>query len=126
MALHACPGVQDDAKLAFKQLMGSVGMRSDWGWDQTLRLIASDPRRALQPVQVSPPPFFVAPLDFGSLAFQCWAPLPPESSTADDRSRADWVTIDLQLYLDRRKFHHQFRCRRLPHTQCHTPSNNNK
>ena len=51
----AClPGLQDDAKLAFKQLMGSVGMGSDWGWDQTLRLIASDPRRVLQPVEVPP------------------------------------------------------------------------
>jgi len=35
---------KDDAKLAFKQLMGSVGMRSDWTWEQTMRLIASDPR----------------------------------------------------------------------------------
>ena len=35
---------QEDAKLAFKQLLGSVGTRSDWSWEQAMRLIVSDPR----------------------------------------------------------------------------------
>lgn len=36
--------LQEDAKLAFKQLLASVGMRSDWSWEQAMRLIVSDPR----------------------------------------------------------------------------------
>lgn len=35
---------KEDAKLAFKQLLASVGMRSDWSWEQAMRLIVSDPR----------------------------------------------------------------------------------
>jgi FF domain len=36
--------LQEDAKLAFKQLLASVGMRSDWSWEQAMRLIVSDGR----------------------------------------------------------------------------------
>lgn len=36
--------VQEDAKLAFKQLLASVGMRSDWTWEQAMRLIVTDSR----------------------------------------------------------------------------------
>lgn len=36
--------MQEDAKLAFKQLLASVGMRSDWTWEQAMRLIVTDSR----------------------------------------------------------------------------------
>ena len=39
--------LQEDAKLAFKQLLASVGMRSDWSWEQAMRLIVSDGRCCL-------------------------------------------------------------------------------
>lgn len=36
--------LQEDAKLAFKQLLASVGMRSDWSWEQAMRVIVNDGR----------------------------------------------------------------------------------
>lgn len=38
--------LQEDAKLAFKQLLASVGMRSDWSWEQAMRVIVNDGRCA--------------------------------------------------------------------------------
>lgn len=35
---------KDDAKMAFKQLLASVNMASDWSWEQTMRQIVSDSR----------------------------------------------------------------------------------
>ena len=36
--------LQEEAKEAFKELLASVAVASHWNWDQTMRLIANDPR----------------------------------------------------------------------------------
>ena len=36
--------LQEEAKDAFKELLASVQVSSDWSWEQTMRLIISDPR----------------------------------------------------------------------------------
>ncbi len=39
-----CLSVQEEAKDAFKELLASVGCRSDWTWEQAMRLIVNDHR----------------------------------------------------------------------------------
>lgn len=36
--------MQEEAKDAFKELLASVQVSSEWSWEQTMRLIISDPR----------------------------------------------------------------------------------
>ena len=53
--LHATPPacsmavccLQEEAKDAFKELLASVGVSSDWSWEQTMRQIIGDPRWTL-------------------------------------------------------------------------------
>ena len=46
--------LQEDAKLAFKQLLASVGMRSDWSWEQAMRVIVNDGRCLSETLPVLP------------------------------------------------------------------------
>ena len=41
--------LQEEAKDAFKELLASVGVSSDWSWEQTMRQIIGDPRCTLIP-----------------------------------------------------------------------------
>ena len=40
--------LQEEAKDAFKELLASVGVSSDWSWEQTMRQIIGDPRCTLR------------------------------------------------------------------------------
>lgn len=51
MSEIAWPGkLQEEAKDAFKELLASVQVSSEWSWEQTMRLIISDPRSAPLPI----------------------------------------------------------------------------
>ena len=39
--------LQEEAKDAFKELLASVGVSSDWSWEQTMRQIIGDSRCTL-------------------------------------------------------------------------------
>ena len=41
--------LQEEAKDAFKELLASVGVSSDWSWEQTMRQIIGAPRCTLIP-----------------------------------------------------------------------------
>lgn len=41
---------QEEAKDAFKELLASVGVASNWEWETAMRLIIGDPRCACAPI----------------------------------------------------------------------------
>ncbi len=46
--------MQEEAKDAFKELLASAQVASDWSWEQTMRSIISDPRCSTYPTHLMP------------------------------------------------------------------------